>query len=176
MDVVLSYNSSVGSNNLNVSLAGNVNTIRIDEILNGDLDPGTFYGPREKYFLRAAAPTYKFSLSTGYSTKSWDFALAFTQFSEVTLLDWQIYESSADYGGFDAKRTAAEDVYEARLVTDASIAYRISSQTTFSIGGNNIFNVYPSQQDDWTDSGGYWDSVQMGSSGAYYYFRIGFKM
>jgi len=60
-------------------------------------------------------------------------------------------------------------------VTDFSFAYKITSGLTLGVGGNNILNVYPTVQDDWTDSGGYWDSVQMGFSGAYYYGRIGFS-
>jgi iron complex outermembrane receptor protein len=47
---------------------------------------------------------------------------------------------------------------------------------TLSIGGNNLTNVYPTQQDaDWTDGGGYWDSVQMGSSGMYIFGRLDVK-
>ncbi len=38
-----------------------------------------------------------------------------------------------------------------------------------------MFNVYPDQQDDWVEAGGYWDAVQMGFSGAYYYARLGLK-
>jgi iron complex outermembrane receptor protein len=44
-----------------------------------------------------------------------------------------------------------------------------------SLGANNLFNIYPDQQDDWVEAGGYWDAVQMGFSGAYYYARLGFN-
>jgi iron complex outermembrane recepter protein len=46
--------------------------------------------------------------------------------------------------------------------------------TKLSVGGNNIFNIYPDQQDDCVETGGYWDAVQMSFSGAYYYARLGF--
>ena len=39
----------------------------------------------------------------------------------------------------------------------------------------NLLNIYPDQQDDWVEGGGYWDAVQMGFSGAYYYARLGFN-
>jgi iron complex outermembrane receptor protein len=50
-------------------------------------------------------------------------------------------------------------------------------QGKLSIGANNLFNIYPDQQDESgnTEAGGYWDAVQMGFSGAYYYARLGLK-
>jgi iron complex outermembrane receptor protein len=40
-----------------------------------------------------------------------------------------------------------------------------------------LFNIYPDQQDEQgnTEAGGYWDAVQMGFNGAYYYARLGFN-
>lgn len=175
VDIVLAYKARMGANSLSVALTGNLNDIEIDQVNNGSLDRNTFFGPREEYFLKASAPPSKFGLNVGYFLEKFDFNLALTRFSEVTLLDWQIYEDNADYGGYDAKLEASKDVYEAAVVTDFSISYAASEELTFSIGGNNIFNVYPSQQDDWTDSGGYWDSVQMGVAGAYFFGRVGFN-
>ena len=175
VDLVLMYKADLGSGKLNVGLTGNINDIEIKDIKNGSLDASTFYGPREQYFLKASAPPSKFGLNIGYFADKFDVSLAFTRFSEVTILDWQIYEADEDYGGYDQKLEAAKDIYEARVVTDFSFAYKITSGLTLGVGGNNILNVYPTVQDDWTDSGGYWDSVQMGFSGAYYYGRIGFS-
>lgn len=175
LDVVLGYKKEIGTGNLNVAVTGNINEISIEEIKNGNLDAATFYGPREQYFLKASAPPSKFGLNIGYFTEKFDVAVMLTRFSEVTILDWQIYEDDADYGGYAAKLEAAKDVYEATLVTDVSISYKVTDGLTLSIGGNNVLNVYPTQQDDWTDGGGYWDSVQMGSAGAYYFGRLGFK-
>ncbi|MCB0565746.1 MAG: hypothetical protein H6573_35580 [Lewinellaceae bacterium] len=43
-------------------------------------------------------------------------------------------------------------------------------------GANNLLNAYPSiQTDGETETGGYWDAVQMGFSGAFYFARLGFK-
>ena len=49
---------------------------------------------------------------------------------------------------------------------------KISDNLKLNIGSNNLFNVYPDQQDDWSEGGGYWDSVQMGFGGAYYYAKL----
>lgn len=175
LDVVLNYRKEFGDNNLNIGLTGNINKLEVLTVNSGNLDPNVFFGPREQYFLAASAPPYKFGFNLAYSTPKISIAFAATQFSEVTLLDWQMYEDDADYGGYAAKLDAARDIYEARTVVDLSFRYNITEKLNFTIGGNNIFNAYPTVQDDWTDSGGYWDSVQMGTSGAYYYARIGFN-
>ncbi|HWP37912.1 MAG TPA: hypothetical protein VNL18_10215, partial [Gemmatimonadales bacterium] len=69
-----------------------------------------------------------------------------------------------------------EDVYEARFTTDASVTYRVSRNVSFTLGGNNVFNRYPTQQDTETETGGVWDAVQMGFSGAFYFARLNFKL
>ncbi len=175
LDIVLNYRTFLGTNRLTVGLVGNVNDLEIKKIKNRQLDANTFYGPREQYFLQAAAPDYKLGFNAGFSLSKFDIALAITQFSKVTVLDWQIYEDDADYGGFDNKLAASMDVYDPRTVLDLSLSYRFTPKLDLTIGANNLLNTYPTVQDDWTDSGGYWDSVQMGFSGAYYFARLGFR-
>ncbi|MNY77684.1 TonB dependent receptor [compost metagenome] len=62
------------------------------------------------------------------------------------------------------------------MVTDLTVGYQFTKSLKLTIGSNNLFNVYPSKQDEQgnTEAGGYWDAVQMGFSGAYYYARLGF--
>ena len=70
------------------------------------------------------------------------------------------------------KRT---DIYKGAITTDLSISYAFTDKLNFTIGGNNIFNKYPTPQfDGWTDQGGLADSVQMGSDGTYFFARLGF--
>lgn len=175
LDIVLNYRKYFGDNRLSVGVTGNINSLDITDIKNGDLREDVFFGPREEYFLRAAAPDYKFGLTASYAMPKFEVAVALTQFSEVTILDWQVYEDNADYGGLEQKLEAAQDVYEAGMVLDLSVSYKITDKLQLTIGGNNILNAYPTVQDDWTDSGGYWDSVQMGTSGAYFFGRVGFN-
>ena len=66
--------------------------------------------------------------------------------------------------------------FDAKIVTDVTLGYQFTKNLKLSIGSNNLLNVYPDKQDEIgdTEAGGYWDSVQMGFSGAYYYARLGF--
>lgn len=161
LDVVLAYKKSFGDSKFSATLVGNINDMKIDNIKNRSLDQGTFFGKREKAFLLASAPKNKFGLNLNYSKKWFDTGLAFTHFSEVVLVDY------AD----------EDDVYSAKTVTDLTFGFKLSKELKLSVGSNNLFNVYPDKQDEQgnTEAGGYWDSVQMGFSGAYYYARLGFK-
>jgi iron complex outermembrane receptor protein len=67
-----------------------------------------------------------------------------------------------------------DNVYVAKIVITLTLSFKLSKSLKLSVGANNLLNIYPDQQDDWVEAGGYWDAVQMGFSGAYYYARLGF--
>ena len=161
VDIVLSWKKTFGASTFGANLVGNINDMKITKVLNGNLDQETFFGAREQAFLLASAPQSKFGLNLNYSIKKFNTGLAFTRFSEVVLVD---------YGG-------ENDVYAPRTITDLTLGYQLSDQLNLSVGSNNLLNIYPSQQDDQgnTEAGGYWDSVQMGFSGAFYYARLSFS-
>jgi iron complex outermembrane receptor protein len=174
VDVVLAWKKKFGDHSLSATLVGNINHMTIGDVKNGTLDKETFFGEREKAFLLASAPANKFGLNLNYDRKWFNAGLAFTRFSKVELLDYQMYEDVADYGSFANQIKAATDTYNAKIVTDLTLGFKLNKASKLSIGANNLFNIYPDQQDDWVEAGGYWDAVQMGFSGAYYYARLGF--
>ncbi|MDR6761501.1 iron complex outermembrane receptor protein [Flavobacterium sp. 2755] len=162
LDLVLSWKKTYDFGTFGATLVGNINDMKIDRVKNGPLlDEATFFGKREKAFLLASAPDNKFGLNLNYSKSKFDAGLAFTRFSKVVLVDY------AD----------EDDVYNPRLVTDLTVGYQFTKSLKLSLGSNNLFNVYPTKQDELgnTEAGGYWDAVQMGFSGAYYYARLGFN-
>jgi len=175
LDVVIAWKKKIGDNSFGATLVGNINNMKVDAVNNGTLDEQTFFGEREKAFLLASAPDNKFSLNLNYARKWFDAGLAFTRFSEVKLLDYQMYEDVADYGSFANQIKAATDTYGVKIVTDLTLGFNLSKNTKLSVGSNNLFNIYPDQQDDWVEAGGYWDAVQMGFGGAFYYARMNFK-
>ncbi len=161
LDIVLAWKKSFGASKFGATLVGNINDMKIEKVKNGTLDEGTFFGKREKAFLLASAPKSKFGLNLNYSKDKFDAGLAFTHFSEVVLVDY----------------SDQDDIYTAKTITDLTLGYKLSKQLKLSIGSNNLFNIYPDKQDEVgdTEAGGYWDSVQMGFGGAYYYARLGFN-
>lgn len=161
VDVVLAWKNSFGGSKLGATLIGNINSMKVTHVNNGNLDQETFFGAREIAFLKASAPNNKFGLNLNYERKWFDAGMAFTRFSKVTLVD---------YAGLN-------NVYNPKIVTDLTLGFQLIKQLKLSVGSNNLFNIYPTKQDESgnTEAGGYWDAVQMGFNGAYYYTRLSLK-
>ena len=163
LDLVLSYKRPLNNNaNFSATLAANVNKLEVTDIKNGNLDEATFFGGREKSLLEDAAPSSKFALNLGYQTDKFDIGLASTLFGKVS------------YFSFD---NVSAVNYDSKAVFDLTATAKFSKNLNFTLGLNNIFNTYPTQQSafDDTDSSAYWDAVQMGFAGSYYYARLGFS-
>ncbi|HLF63934.1 MAG TPA: TonB-dependent receptor [Saprospiraceae bacterium] len=177
VDIVLNYRYRFGSSSINAGLAGNINDLTIEEIHNGNLNEFTFFGPFSRAYLEAAAPDYKFGLNLGYSAPRFDVSVSLTQFSEVIIQDFQWVDTPAtNQAEADALYAVATDTYEAAMTLDMSVGYAITEKLKLTIGSNNLLNTYPTPQfDGWTDQGGFSDSVQMGSDGAYFFGHLGFR-
>ncbi|APG59647.1 TonB-dependent receptor [Christiangramia salexigens] len=176
LDIVLSHKMDLGKGRLSTSFVGNFNSMEITDVKNGRLEEQIFFGERDKAFLLASAPDSKLALNFNYNQEWFDLGLGFTRFSDISLLDFQMFESVADYGSLAQQVAAATDSYEAKVVTDLNLGFQLNDNLKLNIGSNNLFNVYPDQQDDWTEAGGYWDAVQMGFSGAYYYAKLNIQL
>jgi len=177
LDIVLGYTKFFNNSRLNLSLAGNFNDLEILEIHNGDLNKFTFFGPFAQAYLEAAAPDYKFGLNAAYAASRFDVNATLTLFSEVTIQDFQWVDTPATtQEEADALYEVATDIYESALTLDLSVGYALTNKLKLTVGANNLLNTYPTPQfDGWTDQGGFSDSVQMGSDGAFYFARLGFK-
>jgi iron complex outermembrane receptor protein len=182
LDVILTWKKNIEENCFLMSFAGNINRMTIDNIKNKNLDEETFFGVRDQFFLIASAPKSKFNLNFGYSNKKFNTNLTLTSFSKVTLIDWQIYEPTiaedpnSEYINVADRLNRATDVYNPKLTTDINVGYAFTNNVVFRLGANNVFNKYPTtQQNNWTDGGGYWDSVQMGTNGSFFYSNISYK-
>jgi iron complex outermembrane receptor protein len=163
LDIILSNKDKIGEGQLTTSLAMNFNKLVIDQInttskLEGKED--TFFDLREQYFLKASAPPSKVNLTFDYQIKKFSTMIRFVRFGKVELADWN----------YDV---AENDIYRPKTTTDLSVNYKISYKLRLAIGSNNLFNVYPDMSSGYyTESGGAWDPVQMGSNGAFYYAKI----
>lgn len=179
LDVVLAYSKFFQNNSrINISVLGNFNDLTIENINNGNLNKFTFFGPFSQAYLEAAAPDYKIGLNLGYTSNRFDVTTNLTKFSDVIIQDFQWVDSPATtQEEADVLFLNATDVYKSALTLDLSVGYGLTDKLKLTIGANNLLNRYPTPQfDGWTDQGGFSDSVQMGSDGAFYFARLGFKL
>jgi iron complex outermembrane recepter protein len=171
-DVILTYSAAFSANQaLRFSIAANVNNMVIDKIYTNQKLQGkedTYFGLREQYFLLASAPKSKFNFGVDYSKDKFFANLKLTRFGKVKLVNW-------NDNGDNIIDPGEVDIYNPRITADLSAGYNLKN-FTFTLGGQNILNAYPDKHDPGlTESGGIWDAVQMGFSGAFYYAKIGFK-
>ncbi|MCM2302880.1 MAG: TonB-dependent receptor [Flavobacteriaceae bacterium] len=178
IDFVFTYTAVLDNlSSFNIGLVGNMNELKINKIHNGSLNEFTFFSPFSRAYLKAAAPDYKMGLNLGYKYNKFNANATITQFSKVELQDFQWVDTPAtNQAEADALYDVATDVYKKAMTVDLNLSYQFSDTVSFTIGGNNIFNKYATPQfDGWTDQGGLMDSVQMGSDGAYFFGKLGFK-
>ncbi len=171
-DAILSYSLLLTAHQtLKFSFAGNFNNMVIDKIYTNQKLQGkesTYFGLREKYFLLASAPKSKFNCGIDYSRGNFFSNLKLTRFGKVELINW-------NDNGDNVVDANELDTYMPKVTLDLSVGYNLKNMT-LTIGGVNIMNTYPDKHDPaLTESGGIWDSVQMGFSGALYFAKLGFK-
>ena len=163
LDIIVAHGASLGAGRLSTTLAANFNWMELGAIntspkLVGKED--TYFDERERRFVLASAPPSKINLTFDYSVNKVSFMVRFIRFGEIKLANWD-YEL---------------DVYKPKVQTDVTVNYKFTKNISLSIGGSNILNVYPDMSTPaLTESGGAWDPVQMGSNGAFFFTRLGFK-
>ena len=162
IDAVLTYSTVLGQNSFKVSFVGNWNKMELGDVhvsqkLAGKED--TYFGEREKFFLVASAPPSKMNLSFDYKVKKLSLNLRFVRYGEIEFIDY----------GDD------RDIYTPKITTDLAVGVQFNPNLNLTVGAANIANVYPDPQNTDTETGGTWDAVQMGFSGALYFAKLGFK-
>lgn len=169
LDVILTYTDNIGSGKLTATLAGNFNDMQITKVNTPPSLAGLesiFLSEREKAFILASAPKTKFNLNLNYKINKFTSNLQLVRFDKIRLIG---YGGDTDYQDYDA-----------RITTDLSFGYEFSNKFSWTLGGKNIFNRYPTLQyahvsDGNTESGGIFDPVQMGFAGRQVYTMISYK-
>ena len=173
LDIILNWKKVLDYSKISMHLSGNINYMKLTEIKNKELDAATFFGIRDQQFLLGSAPNSKFNLGINYEFKKLETSINFTRFSRIKLIDWQIAEDVANFNNSASERlNAATDIYAPKVTTDLHFNYHFNAPINLQLGANNIFNMYPSKQNGYTDSGGLWDAIQMGTNGSFYYTKL----
>jgi iron complex outermembrane recepter protein len=188
VDVVLDYAKKWGNKSFKGLLAGNFQKINLDEIhipeaLSGTvLNQKTFYSDREIAFLKASAPGVKFNLNLNYTCGKWGAGSNLTYFGGIKLMGFgDATPENPNYAGInpqvpsDATGDLVPEIfdYKGKLVTDVFVSYKFCNQATIFFGADNVLNAHPNigvnqLAKGWAgdnESGGPWDSVQMGFNG-----------
>ncbi len=142
------YKDQLGNGVLNVSLAGNftktevVGPIKVSSSLIGQEE--VLFNREEIARVEKAQPNFKINSSISYEWDKYKVQLGNTYFGEVTFLhpddgdpaNWVLNE-------FSGLIESRDQVFTPKIVTDASISYQANTNIIFTLGGNNILNVFP---------------------------------
>ena len=200
LDIVADYAKTWGRKGFKALLAGNWQSMKVDAVhvppaLNATtLNQKTFFSDREQAFLIASAPNVKFALSLEYDVNNFAVGTHLTWYGLIRLLGFG--SATADnpnqtginpYVPTDADpNVLVPEIfnYNPKLITDLWLSYKFNKSVTLFLGADNIFNVHPDLgvnplAKGWAEdneSGGPWDSVQMGFNGLRLFTKLSFSL
>ncbi len=199
LDLVVDYSKKWGNRSLKALFAGNFQHMNIDAIhvptaLNSNtLNRKTFFSDREEAFLLASAPNAKLNWSLEYTINKIGFGTHLTYFGKIKLLGFgDATAENPNYTGINPQVPSDADAsvlvpevfnFNGKMVTDIFMSYKISKKISLFVGADNLFNIHPNLgvnqlAKGWAgdnESGGPWDSVQMGFNGRRIFSKIAFN-
>ena len=166
LDLTLAHRMPLGAGRLNTFLAMNfseteVTGVHAPSALAGFED--VLLSERERLFIEQGGPRRKATLGFEYTQGKFGSDVRIIHFGPQTL------------GTFSGPPVPNAH-YEAKTSADLSFSWSFSERTRLTVGGTNIFDVTPTEQDpNETDNGFKYESVQFGLNGAAYFARLWHK-
>ena len=172
IEVVVSQTSSISSSarlshNLGASF---LQTKRVGSIQSSAELVGyeeTYFGERSRIFLEEAVPRTKINLAHTLSFKKWSINLNNTYFGKVTEAEGYV----ATVNG-----PTLYPVFDGKTLTDLSLTFHLSKTLKWTIGGNNILDIYPDERPEQITDGNQFiysrRTAQFGSNGRYVFMRF----
>ncbi len=186
LDAAIAYKISLGSGKFNAILGANVNNtkvvgdIKVSNSLIGEED--ILFNREEIARVESAQPSSKINSAISYEFGRYKIQLNNTFFGEVKFIhpddgtpsNWVLNE-------FTDTIETRDQTFSPKLVTDLGITYQINDYIKCTLGGNNIFNVFPDEHRHSANTidGNFIYSrrvQQFGVSGSNYYLRVLLKL
>ena len=168
IDIVLTHNANLGTGKLRTSLAGTfakteLGEVKANDILKGQED--VYFDRTSQIYLESAVPNTKLNLTFNYSSGKFRAMLRNVYFGKVQ----EATNNEANAQEFGAK-----------IVSDFSVGYNFSDSWRFTIGANNLLDVYPDMNSPANQSSGRFlysrRSQQFGMNGRFLFARLSFDL
>ena len=166
LDIVITHKAVLNDVRIKTDLSGSFSqTRKVDDthasqilVNGGQLD--RYFSENSRIFLEDATVNSKVNLSNTISFKNWNVFLRNVYFGDV-------------------KSTTGQD-FEAKVVTDLSIAYEYDDNLTFTVGANNLLDIYPDENAAGNTSDGRFiysrRAQQFGTNGRFVFARLTFNL
>ncbi|OCA68885.1 TonB-dependent receptor plug domain-containing protein [Chryseobacterium arthrosphaerae] len=165
VDIVVSYDWKLAGGSLNINLAGNYTETKITDFHfpeNLGTPQNEFFGPDQINIIETLSPKTKASLGLTYGIGKFSFLVRNTYFGKVIRDGFPFGEVQE---------------FSPKVVTDISVGYDITKNINFTVGANNVFDVFPDLQIYKNSYYGVFKyaPVQMGTLGNYFFGRLNFN-
>jgi iron complex outermembrane receptor protein len=178
VDIVGSYGTDWNGGQLTLTASANfsdteVESINVpssvaDKFTGGDLDAvaSTLFNREERNRLEDALPRTKGSVSAKWSRDSFTGTIRANYFGSIE---------------YKPTNSDNDETFAAKTLIDLDLGLELRDGVRLSVGGNNVFNVYPDQH---TVAGNRSDErfvfsrrvTQFGSNGGFYYTKLSFNL
>ena len=134
-DIITTWNTEMAGGDLNLTFAANFTDTEVAKVFTpansalGDIDPSDIFSEQDISIIEEWQPKDRISVSALYTYDDLSVNLAFNRYGEYTVTD----------GG--------RQTYGAEVLTDLRVKYQINENMSVNIGGNNIFDVYPDENE-----------------------------
>ncbi len=179
LDVVISHNARFSYFKLDNNFAINLNqTKKVGDInSSGALQAANleniYFSEASRVYLEEAVPKVKASLSHNLNWKDATFYLRNTYFGKVTSLD--IIDANGDgIVSLNEHQTITD-----KIITDVSVAYKLTKNLGITLGANNLFDIYPTKNLTASTNNDQFiysrSTSQFGLNGRYVFSRLNFN-
>jgi iron complex outermembrane receptor protein len=193
LDLVVDYSHKWKENTLKISLTGNLNKVNINDVnVPALLDDSyihrkSFFSDREAQFLKASAPSSKFVLGIDWQRRNWSLGMRQVFFGRMQTLGfgWSGFlgiDPYVDIDGYNDQVNVLREMflYRAKSTTDLYGNIKLTGNLQLTAGVENIFNIHPNYagvpqaryQSFVNETGGPWESVQMGFNGTRFFSKL----
>ncbi|WP_299438592.1 TonB-dependent receptor [uncultured Aquimarina sp.] len=181
-DIALAYKTMLGGGKLDASLGANITDtkvqgrIKVSPSLIGQED--VLFNREEIARVESAQPNYKINSLVSYEFNKFRLQMVNSLFGEVAFIhpddgdqtNWVLNE-------FTGVVESRDQTFSPKLTTDLAISYQVNDYIKCTLGGNNVFNVFPDKHTHSanTSNGNFMYSrrvQQFGVNGANYYLRL----
>ena len=192
LDFSLRYKYLIGKNELKFSAMGNITKTRVQQDENGNSIiktsdllsdyKSTFFNREEISRIEVAQPQNKFIFSLVYRSRKLDFYLGAIRFGEVNY----IHPEDGDPANWvlntlNGEIESRDQTFSAKWITNTNLKYTITNKMNFTLGIDNVFNVFP---DKHTHSANIGDGIflysrrvsQFGLKGRFWYSKLQIRL
>jgi iron complex outermembrane receptor protein len=170
VDLTVAHRRTAWGGDLNGFVALNWNETEVQRVntapgLAGKED--VYFNTRERLFVEGSAPEIKGVVGADFRRERWTIGGRVNYFGDVVAGTWTQIDDP----------TAPPQRYSPRTTLDLSVGFDLREDMTLTVGGSNVFDAQPTEQDPAeTENGALWENVQMGINGAFYFARISFRL